>query len=310
MSFAQDSGLTVLGKTLAAGSGMGKIFDWGLAVSATALAVRLGQIAQLTRSEKLFRSSLLSQSMRVLAANRPFVPRSPIGLIADRPVVVEAPQRCGKTVALSHELFGTHYPWWSRMFFPPRGFFLTGDVGHESARYWAKNQIATEKNDPFAAVNDLVKDRFDEQRIRRFLVTHFPVPSFLAPQPSHIIIDQAEELLQAHREEFLAAMQPLLKVCRDTPNALQVTLITSTPAGTASFRALNGGAMCREVSCPLPATDDVRSILGSETASVYEKFSRRIGHAIGFAVKVDLKLWSSTWPADKTVSNPTNSGTL
>ena len=82
------------------------------------------------------------------------------------------------------------FPWWYRYVSRPRGLFLTGSQQAATIDSWLKNQIAiTEKDDPWAAVADLLLQRRQEQRVRIFLHESFKnlLPGFLKPQPAIIV---------------------------------------------------------------------------------------------------------------------------
>jgi len=124
----------------------------------------------------------------------------------------------GKTVALSRHILRS-FPPLTRRLFPPRGLYLLGDQYHSSMHNWLKQQVSTlGKDDGKGTLMDLALDRYDEQKIRGMLIRTFGptwLPRFLHPQPSIIIVDQAEELLRRHRAEFLSFFYLLIKEARD-----------------------------------------------------------------------------------------------
>ena len=136
-----------------------------------------------------------------------------------RSVALKGENRSGKTIFLSNFILNDMFPWWYRYFFPPRGLFLTGSQESETIHAWLKSQVATsEKDNPWAAMMDLLSQRRQEQRVRLFLHSLFKtsLPKFLKPQPSVIVVDQAEELLRAYGADFLVGFYNLAKQGRDT----------------------------------------------------------------------------------------------
>lgn len=109
---------------------------------------------------------------------------------------------------------------------------------------WLKVQISAQKDNPLASLNDILYQRRSEQRIRVFLEdTYGPIlPKVLRPQPSVIIVDQAEELLRAYRAEFLLFFYNLVKGCLDN-NLYKLVLVVNSENSINALKLLNGGNM-------------------------------------------------------------------
>lgn len=145
---------------------------------------------------------------------------------------------------------------------------------------WLKQQVSTlGKDDGKGTLMDLALDRYDEQKLRGMLMRTFGpawLPKLLQPQPSIIIIDQAEELLRKHRAEFLSFFYLLIKEARDCSYFKLIFVINSDEA-VQSFQVLNGGTLFVEVSAPEPDEADVQRILGPEFAAIFRKCGKNLG---------------------------------
>ena len=162
------------------------------------------------RTTNKFLSSLFSVS-RVNVSQHKFLKREAIAnngknnFDSTKSIALIGDHRCGKTVFLSQYIIKSWFPWYRRFLSPPRGLFLEGSRNEATIADWLKVQISAQKDSPLAALNDILYQRRSEQRIRVFLEDTFGprLPKILRPQPSVIIVDQAEELLRAYRAEFL-----------------------------------------------------------------------------------------------------------
>jgi hypothetical protein len=90
-------------------------------------------------------------------------------LEAYRSIAIIGDDRSGKNTLISRSILYEMFPWWSRLFFPPRGLFLEGNQENATIDDWSKNQLATNnEEDPMASINRLISKRSNEQRIRFF----------------------------------------------------------------------------------------------------------------------------------------------
>jgi hypothetical protein len=185
-------------------------------------------------------------------------------------------------VFLARLILHDWYPWWFRVFSPPRGFFLQGNQSSTSTLEWLRTEIASSSSEnPVASLTDLVKNRNEEQRFRGAMFSIFGdiLPKILRPQPSLVIIDQAEELICAHRADFLLTVSPLVKLCRDRPSTLQLIFVVNSDAAVQSLDALNGGTLFTLVQCPKPSYDDVVVSFGADEqfVDIFRKLDSCIG---------------------------------
>jgi hypothetical protein len=264
-----------------------------LGVSNNPLLVALGTAAfgtasiagtrLLRRATTKFQSSLIMESQRAINAASPYLRRHPpLPSFFDRAVIITGPHRSGKSVFISHSILNNIFPWWSRTLFPPFGFFLQGNSESPNAREWLKTQVShTAAENPLGAILDHVTKRHTQQRVRILLNRLFPnsLPRFLRPQPSYIIIDQAEELIASYRAKFLNMVYPLVKYARDSPQALQLLFVVNSNAGALSLEALNGGTLFTRLPCPAPTKEEVRAKMSDEFSSVFEALGCQVGTA-------------------------------
>lgn len=192
--------------------------------------------------------------------------------------------RSGKTIFLSNVILNEMFPWWYRYVFPPRGLFLTGSQKAANIDAWLKNQIGTtEKDDPWAAVADLLSQRRQEQRVRLFLVKVFKttLPAFLLPQPAIIVVDQAEELLRAYRADFLVGFYNLVKEARDD-DLLRLVLVINSDNAVKALKLMNGGNMFSVIQAPKVSRDAVRDKYGEDFAKMFDDCDGCIGVALDY----------------------------
>ena len=199
-------------------------------------------------------------------------------------VALVGENRSGKTIFLCDTILNSMFPWWYRYVFPPRGLFLTGSQKSETVDAWLQNQIvATEKDDPWSAIADLLSERRNEQRIRLFLHSCFKnsLPAYLKPQPAIIVVDQAEELLRAYRADFLVGFYNLVKEGRDNDLFRLVFVINSSNAINA-LKMLNGGNMFSFIQAPKVSREAVVSQYGEEFAKIFDECDSCIGIAMDY----------------------------
>jgi len=195
------------------------------------------------------------------------------------------PNRSGKTIFLSNAILNEMFPWWYRYFFPPRGLFLIGSRHSPTFKDWFKNQIVTtEKDDPLAAVADLLSQRRHEQRVRLFLfeMFRFSLPAFLLPQPAIIVIDQAEELLRAYRADVLVGLYNLVKEGRDR-RLFRLVLVINSNNAVKALELMNGGDMFSVVEAPKVSREAIVDKYGEDFARVFDECDGCIGVAFDYA---------------------------
>lgn len=192
--------------------------------------------------------------------------------------------RSGKTIFLSNAILNDMFPWWYRYCFPPRGLFLTGSQKATNIDAWLKNQIATTvKDDPWAAVADLLSQRRQEQRLRLFLfrMFRFSLPAFLLPQPAIIVIDQAEKLLRAYRADFLVGLYNLAKEGRDD-RLFRLVLVINSDNAVKALKLMNGGNMFSVVQAPKVSREAIVGKYGEDFAKVFDDCDGCIGVALDY----------------------------
>ena len=212
--------------------------------------------------------------------SNPYFPREKVVIgFQDKSIIIYGPHRSGKSVYISHSILHNIYPFWFRLLFPPIGFFLVGDQRFKTTVDWLKTQISSnDKEDPIAALMDLIKQRASDQVITRFISTIFPsCHRIFQPQPCVVIIDQAEELIRHHRADFMNTIFPLVKLCKDSPNALQLIIVVNSSNAVASLESLNGVNLFEIIQCPRPLSSVVANYKSSEYCSNFEKLDRCVG---------------------------------
>eukprot|EP01039_Chlorochromonas_danica_P011534 gene11534-12911_t len=203
---------------------------------------------------------------------------------AFKSVALVGDNRSGKTIFLSNTILNDLFPWWYRYVFPPRGLFLTGSQDSPTIKDWLKSQIATtEKDNPWAAVADLLSQRRQEQRVRLFLVKVFKttLPSFLLPQPAIIVVDQAEELLRAYRADFLVGFYNLAKEGRDD-DLFRLVLVINSENAVKALELMNGGNMFDVITAPKVSREAVEAQYGAAFAKIFDDCDSCIGVALDY----------------------------
>ena len=203
---------------------------------------------------------------------------------AHKSVALIGANRSGKTIFLSNTILNDMVPWWYRYVFPPRGLFLTGSKKATNIDAWLKNQIATtEKNDPWAAMADLLSQRRQEQRVRLFLfkMFRFSLPAFLLPQPAIIVVDQAEELLRAYRADFLVGFYNLAKEGRDD-YLFRLVLVINSDNAVKALKLLNAGNMFSIIQAPKVSREAIVDTYGEDFAKVFDDCDGCIGVALDY----------------------------
>ena len=256
------------------------------------------------RANRKFACSLLNASHRQQRDASPFVsrgnpfPRVPTG----RATIFQGRHLDGKSVTLSHAILKQWYPWYWRLFWPSRGFYLEGSQTSETAQSWLSKQLATGSEDPLTHIQDLVEERASQQRVRTLMLEKMPwLPSFCHPQPSVIIIDRAEELIRRYRADFLVLVKELVRINCNCPSTLQVIFVVNTNEAVQSLQNLNGGDLFEPVvQCPTPNVAQVEAALGKKVAGFFVKFDNRLGVAMSYnRLDVAMSYDGATNPADK-----------
>jgi len=193
--------------------------------------------------------------------------------------------RSGKTIFICNYILNGMFPWWHRIFFPPRGLFLIGNQRHPTINMWLREQISTTtKDDPWSAMSDLLSKRRNEQRVRLFLVKIFKtkLPRLLNPQPAIIVVDQAEELLKAYRSNFLVFFYNLAKEARDR-DLFRLVLVVNTENAVKALQLMNGGNMFEIIQGPKVSRDAVKKSYGENFAQIFDDCNGCIGVAMEYA---------------------------
>eukprot|EP01039_Chlorochromonas_danica_P005198 gene5198-5723_t len=250
-------------------------------------------------TNKFFQSLLTASDNKLSKINYSVLPRGDLHVGIDREpikrlnlrgafksVALVGNHRSGKTIFLCNTVLNDMFPWWYRYFFPPRGLFLTGSQTAPTIDAWLKNQIAsTEKDDPWSAVADLLSQRRREQRVRVFLHKLFKanLPNLLKPQPAIIVVDQAEELLRAHRAQFLVGFYNLVKEGRDD-DLFRLVLVINTETAAKALKLMNGGNMFTIMQAPKVSREAVVAVYGESFAKVFDDCDSCIGVALDYTI--------------------------
>lgn len=265
-----------------------KIVDWILTLrgagTIAGISIMTGLLGRgvYLRANNAFYKSLITRSKAETDSVWPYFPRVGIFplLSAEKAVILTGPHRSGKSVYLAHAIMKQAYPWWRRFIFPPKGFFLQGDQSAPSAREWFSIELNSGgKEDPIKSIVQIMLDFSEKQRVRRFLfdVLPFQLPRFLRKQPTLIIIDQAEELINHHRADFINIVFPLVKLCKGSPDVVQLVFVVNSPEAVASLEALNGGNLFDVVECPKPNVDRIAATYGEDFLVAHKEMDECIG---------------------------------
>lgn len=250
-----------------------------------------GAISFHTRGAKLVNKSSIMRIRSTLMNAKPYVkrPACPELLNPRKAVIVRGPHESGKSVFLANHLLKETFPWYWRPFFPPYGLYLEGRVNTGSVDGWLNEQVSTATNKyGLSVINDAIMARADTQPIRTMLFTHLPwVPAVLHPQPTIIVIDQAEELIGALGAELLVGLYELVKMAKTKPKTLRLIFVVNSDKAVESLLALNGGDLFTVVTVPQPSVSDVEKQLGKHTASVYKDMHGSLGVAMSYARQED-----------------------
>jgi hypothetical protein len=249
---------------------------------------------------KKFFSSLLLESNNQMALRGCYLPREGQGggaaamnrlnlLEARRPVALIGDNRSGKSTFIAHHVLYEMFPWWYRIFFPPRGLFLCGEWwrGHATMKEWLSSQVPKiedrSSSDPMSAIEHMVSVRYNEQRFRLFLHKFFDgkLPRLLKPQPVVIVVDQAEELLRRFRADFLAEFTGLAKRGRDH-DTLRLVLVVNSDHAVDALDLVYGGDMFDVVAAPNVSRDAVSAAYGEALAQTFDDCGGCFGVATEF----------------------------
>jgi hypothetical protein len=203
---------------------------------------------------------------------------------AVRSVALVGDNRSGKTIFLCNTVLKEMFPWWCRHFFPPRGLFLTGSQDLPTIDAWLKRALATnEKEDPWSTLEDMLSQRYHEQRVRLLLKNVFKgrLPDFLTPQPPIIVVDQAEELLRAYRAKFLVGFYNLVKEARDD-GIFRLVLVINSENAVKALQLMNAGNMFDIVRAPKVSRAAVVKYYGEDFAKVFDDCDSCIGVALDY----------------------------
>jgi hypothetical protein len=203
---------------------------------------------------------------------------------AIKSVALVGPHRSGKTVFLSNAILNDMFPWWYLYVFPPRGLFLTGSQLFPTLTDWLKYQIPKgQKEYPFSYLADLLSQRWNEQRVRLFLYKSLKgrLPRFLRPQPTIIVIDQAEELLCAYRADFLVRFHNLVKWGRDR-GLYRLVLVINSENAVKALELMYGGNMFHVIQAPKVSREAVVDKYGEEFAKIFDECDGCLGIALDF----------------------------
>jgi hypothetical protein len=195
--------------------------------------------------------------------------------------------RSGKTIFLCNTILYEMFPWWYRLFFPPRGLFLTGSKESPTVHDWLRSEIAvSDKDNAWAILKGLVQKRFEEQRIRIFLrsLLKDKLPAFLTPQPTIIVVDQAEELLRAYGADFLVGVYNLVKGARDH-KTVQLILVINSENAVKSLKLMNGGDVFDIIYAPKVTRNAVVKEYGEEFAKIFDACDSCLGVALDYVRK-------------------------
>jgi hypothetical protein len=111
--------------------------------------------------------------------------------------------------------------------------------------------------------------------------------AFLAPQPTIIVVDQAEELLRAYGADFLIGVYNLVKGARDH-KTVQLILVINSENAVKSLKLMNGGNMFDIIYAPKVTRNAVVKEYGEEFAKIFDACDSCLGVALDY-VRVKAK---------------------
>jgi hypothetical protein len=199
--------------------------------------------------------------------------------------------RSGKTIYISNYILNDMLPWWHRLIFPPRGFFLVGSQSSPTINAWLKGKIgSTGKHDPWVGLKDLLSQKLREQRMRMFLLKLFKtsLPSLLTPQPTIIIVDDAECLLVSYRADFLVELSNLKEVHED--GLCRLILVVNTENAVKSLNLLD---LFECIQSPKISRNTIVEKYGEQFAKIFEDCDGSIGIALEYHVDPRSKVMSA-----------------
>ena len=191
-----------------------------------------------------FHRSLISVARSKVTNSILYHPRGPqIDLHPFRnPVILRSDHGSGATTFLCQTLLRNTHPFWWRVLCPPRGLYLTGNYRKGNTEEWFRSVLDSDKEDPLGAISRLLTDRLNEQPVRKFLLRWIPeylVSTLLHPEPSIIIIDNAEILLTHFCADFIYEIRDLCRACEDCPSMLQIFFIVNSKEAVESLKVLD-----------------------------------------------------------------------
>lgn len=209
---------------------------------------------------------------------------------ADLPVVLVGDCRSGKTVYLANAIRNELYPWWRRFIFPYRGLYLPTISFVSRSRTitdWLNTSIITTATaamgrDAWSVIMDQVQRSYSDQWIRSLLVKLFPsqLPEFLRPQPTIIVVDDAEELLRAYRSHFLIQFGCLVRLSRDT-NLLRIVFVVNSENAVKALHLMGSGCLST-IRAPKVSRAAVVETYGGDFAKVFDDCDSCIGIALEY----------------------------
>jgi hypothetical protein len=112
------------------------------------------------------------------------------------------------------------------------------------------------------------------------------LPNWLQPQPSIIVVDQAEELLRKHRAEFLRSFHPLIKEARDC-NYFKLVFVVNSEVAVKSFEAFSDSSLYIVANAAAPDRTSVENVMRQEfprmdSLPIYDKCGGNLGAAIDY----------------------------
>lgn len=227
-------------------------------------------------------NSLIRKSRAEAIKASPYIPRvGKLSLLnAEKSVILIGPPQSGKSVFLAHTILKETYPWWSRLIFPPQGFLLQGNQSAPSARDWFDQELNfAGEGHAMTSMTNAIINFSAKQRVRSFLFHKFygQLHPIFCPQPTLVIIDQVEELIKHHRSDFVNIVFPLVKLCKGSPNALQLIFVVNSAEAVASLEKLHGDYLFDVIECPKPDADMTVLLFGEKYLTPFNEMDGCIG---------------------------------